>query len=83
MKANSGDPDHTSPSAASDLGLHYLSMSHKKDARLIWVNSGYLQTGTSSNCEDSDGISSGSALFAKVKTNLHDKNASGNQCFNA
>ena len=22
----------------SGLGLHYLSMSHKKDARLIWVN---------------------------------------------
>ena len=22
---------------ASDLGLHYLSMSHKKDARHIWV----------------------------------------------
>ena len=25
-------------SAASDLGLHCLSMSHKKDARLKWVN---------------------------------------------
>ena len=24
--------------AASDLGLHCLFMSHKKDARLIWVN---------------------------------------------
>ena len=24
-------------SAASDLGLHCLPMSHKKDARLIWV----------------------------------------------
>ena len=24
--------------AASDLGLHCLSMSHKKDARLMWVN---------------------------------------------
>ena len=23
---------------ASDLGLHCLPMSHKKDARLIWVN---------------------------------------------
>ena len=23
--------------AASDLGLHFLPMSHKKDARLIWV----------------------------------------------
>ena len=24
--------------AASDLGLHCLPMSHKKDAMLIWVN---------------------------------------------
>ena len=23
---------------ASDLGLHFLPMSHKKDARIIWVN---------------------------------------------
>ena len=38
---NSGDPDQT---AASDLVLHCLSMSHKKEARIIWVNpfhSGY------------------------------------------
>ena len=25
------------PSVASDLGLYYLHMSHKKDTRLIWV----------------------------------------------
>ena len=25
-------------STASDLGLHCLPMSHKMDARLIWVN---------------------------------------------
>ena len=25
-------------SVASDLGLHCLPISHKKDARLIWVN---------------------------------------------
>ena len=31
MKANSGDPDQTPHSVASDLGLHYLPMSHKKD----------------------------------------------------
>ena len=31
------DPPH---SAASDLGLGCLPMSHKKDARLIWVNGG-------------------------------------------
>ena len=39
MLANNGDPDQTPRSAASDsdMGLHYLPMSLKKDARLIWV----------------------------------------------
>ena len=37
MQANSGDPDQTPHSVASDLGLRYLPMSHKKDARYIWV----------------------------------------------
>ena len=33
------DPDQTPQnSAASDQSLHFLHMSHKKDARLIWVN---------------------------------------------
>ena len=35
MQANSGDTDQTPHSVASDLGLHYLTMSHKKDARHI------------------------------------------------
>ena len=38
LRANSGDPDQTPRYVASDLGLQYLSVSHKKDARLIWVN---------------------------------------------
>ena len=33
-----GDPDQMLHYAASDLGLYYLHMSRKKDARLIWVN---------------------------------------------
>ena len=33
MQANSGDPDQTLHSVASDLDLHCLHMSHKKDAR--------------------------------------------------
>ena len=38
MQANIGDPDQTPCSAAaSDLGLHYLPVSQKKDARHIWV----------------------------------------------
>ena len=37
MQANSGDPDQTPHSVASDLGLHCLPMPHKKDARHIWV----------------------------------------------
>ena len=35
--ANSGDPDQAPHFAASDLGLHCLSMSHKKEARGIWA----------------------------------------------
>ena len=35
--ANSGETDQTPRYAASDLVLHCLPMSHKKDARLIWV----------------------------------------------
>ena len=35
--ANSEDPYQTLRSAASDLGLHCLPMSQKRDARLIWV----------------------------------------------
>ena len=34
---NSGGPDQTPRFAASDLTLYCLPMSHKKDARLIWV----------------------------------------------
>ena len=37
-RANCEDPDQTPHSAASDLGLPCLPMSHKKDARLIRVN---------------------------------------------
>ena len=38
MPANSGDPDETPcKTVASDLGLHYLPMSQKKDARHILV----------------------------------------------
>ena len=34
LQANSGDSDQTPHFAASDLGLHCLPMSHKKDASL-------------------------------------------------
>ena len=34
MSVISGDPDQTPCSAAADLGLHCLRMSHKTDARL-------------------------------------------------
>ena len=33
-----GEPDQRPHLAAADLVLHCLPMSHKKDARLIWVN---------------------------------------------
>ena len=38
MLANSEDPDQTPRSAAFDLGLHGLHMSHKENTRLIWFN---------------------------------------------
>ena len=37
MQAYSGDPDQTPHSVASVLGLLCLPMSHKKDARHIWI----------------------------------------------
>ena len=37
MQANSGDPDQMLHSVMSDQDLHCLPMSHKKDARQIWV----------------------------------------------
>ena len=36
--SNSGEPDQTPRFVASDLVLHCLPSSHKKDPRLIWVN---------------------------------------------
>ena len=41
--ANSGEPDQTPHFVASDLVLHLLPMSHKKDARLIWIKIGTIQ----------------------------------------
>ena len=38
MLENNGDTGQTPHSVASDLGLRWLCMSHKEDARLIWVN---------------------------------------------
>ena len=37
LNANRVNPDQTLHSAASDLGLHCLRMSHLWDARLKWV----------------------------------------------
>ena len=42
MQENSGDPDQTPHSVASDLGLHCLPMSHKKDARHIWIKNAII-----------------------------------------
>ena len=42
LQANSGDPDQTQHSVASDLGLHYLPMFHKKDARYVWVKNAFI-----------------------------------------
>ena len=37
VNANNVDPDQTLRSAASDLGLHCLPLSHLRDARHKWV----------------------------------------------
>ena len=44
MQANSGDPDQTPHTVASDLGLCYLPMSHINDARHIhvWVKNAII-----------------------------------------
>ena len=39
--ANSGDPDQTLFSAASDLGLHCLPFTFLRVSRLQWVNGKY------------------------------------------
>ena len=44
LLANSGDPDQTPRSAASDLCLCCLPMPHKKNARLIWVKVNLLSS---------------------------------------
>ena len=41
VSANRIAPDGMPRFAASHLGLFYLPMSHKKDARLIWVKNFY------------------------------------------
>ena len=42
-------PDQTSRSAASDLGLQWLPMSQKWDARLIWLNEASIRIFSESN----------------------------------
>ena len=44
LLANSEDSDQKPRSAASDLGLHYLPMSQKWDARVIWFKDTYEGT---------------------------------------
>ena len=41
MQANSG-PDQAPHSVASDLGLHFLPKSHKKDTWHIWVKNAII-----------------------------------------
>ena len=42
MQANNGDPDQTPHSVASDLGLHYLLTSQKKDTRQLSVKNAII-----------------------------------------
>ena len=54
INANSVDPDQMPCSAASDLGLHCLSLSHLWDARLLWVIvcSSIILVATYASCPD-------------------------------
>ena len=42
LNTNGVDPDQTSHSVASDLGLHYLTMSFLWDARHKWVKVAFV-----------------------------------------
>ena len=42
MQASLGDPDQTPHFVASDLRLHYLPLSHKKDAMHIGVKNAII-----------------------------------------
>ena len=42
LLANSGDPDQTPHSAASDLGLHCLPVTLLRVSRLQWVKGKYV-----------------------------------------
>ena len=42
MQADSRDPDQTPLSVASDLGLHYLLMSHKKTLGIYGLKCNYF-----------------------------------------
>ena len=42
MQANSGDPDQTQHSLASDLGLHFLPMFHKRTLGIYGLKCNYF-----------------------------------------
>ena len=56
MQANSGYHNQKPPSVASDLSLHYMHMSHKKDARHIWVKKMQLFCLSHKSCRDLSSI---------------------------
>ena len=47
--ANSGDPDQTPHSVASDLGLHYLPVIHLGVSSLQWIKQEIKQTNVASS----------------------------------
>ena len=51
LLANSEDPIQTLHYAVSDLNLHCLSMSHKKNARLIWVDMFFFSEIVGQSCK--------------------------------
>ena len=66
-------PDQTPRSAASGLVLHCLSLSHRKNARLIWVKVSYGQLHSPSMCRK-DGEINHALDRARVHSQLMKKN---------
>ena len=57
------ETDETPHSAASDLGLHSLSMSHKKDTMLNWVNA------SKTSCKGKPNVKTNPSIRIKIEYN--------------
>ena len=68
--ANRIAPDGTPLFAASQLALFYLLMSHKKDARLIWVKFHKKEMHTSSSILNHNSTRVGKLIITSAKPHI-------------